>query len=391
MKINNVNLMPLPELVYVRVKEDLPTPVGGVITLQSGYTYFFTTVVDLLGDRIVCGKDTTLLGGSSENCRIKSTGLIGTALITSNWSIPIRSITIEADVAINFSGDGVTTAIDWFGVNFTNCNTIGTIKSYSNVIMQDCAFLESSKLTFDGTIGSIGLSSCLFNGNAGNTIFNLPSTLTITRRFRIIFSSFVVLTGEVGINVSSLATIPADGYILVFCNFSGGGTYLNGVDVSSNKSLFVDNIGITNTSYSGHYRMTGNTTATTFTSSNTWNLVSGTTFAAYGNSPKFVHTNRRLTYVGAITQDFYVTGTVTLQTASINQTFGVTFAVNGVPQDSESLEVRTGAANQPFQVSGIALAPLSTNDYVELYVKNLNNTNSVTVTDFNLILQRVAG
>ena len=94
------------EFVYVSTKSDLPTPSAGVITLLSGYTYFFTTEVDLTGDRLVCGVNTTILGASSENCRIKSTGLVGTALITSNYSLPIRSITIEADVALNLNGDG---------------------------------------------------------------------------------------------------------------------------------------------------------------------------------------------------------------------------------------------------------------------------------------------
>ena len=116
----------LDSIVFVNSKSDFPTAVAGVITLLDNYTYFITTTVDLLGDRLVCGINTTIIGGSSENCRIKSTGLTGTALITSNYSLPIRNITIEADVALNLQGDGVTTALDWFGVNFTDCATVGT-------------------------------------------------------------------------------------------------------------------------------------------------------------------------------------------------------------------------------------------------------------------------
>ncbi len=149
-------------LIFVEVLADLPAPVGGVITLVDNTAYYFTTTVDLVGNRLVCGINTTILGSSSENCRIKSTGLVGTALITSNYSLPMRGITIEADVALNLDGDAVTTAIDWFGVNFTDCNTVGLIKDYSNVIMSDSAFLNSGNLTFDGTIGTVGLSQCLF-------------------------------------------------------------------------------------------------------------------------------------------------------------------------------------------------------------------------------------
>jgi len=60
-------------LILVDEKSDLPSASGGVITLADNYTYFFTTTVDLTGDRIVAGQNTTIIGGSSENCRIKST------------------------------------------------------------------------------------------------------------------------------------------------------------------------------------------------------------------------------------------------------------------------------------------------------------------------------
>lgn len=96
--------------------------------------------MDLLGDRLVCGENTTIFGGGSyENCRIKSTGL-ASDLITSIYSLPLRNITIQADLALNLSGNITTTALDWFGVNFTDCLVIGTIMNYSNFIMFDSAF-----------------------------------------------------------------------------------------------------------------------------------------------------------------------------------------------------------------------------------------------------------
>lgn len=381
----------LTNLIFVEVLTDLPTPVAGVINLADNLTYFFTTEIDLLGSRIVAGVNTTILGASSENCRIKSTGLVGTALITSNYSLPMRGITIEADVALNLNGDGVTTAIDWFGVNFTNCANVGTIANYTNFIMTDSALLSSANMVFDGTIGTVGFSQCLFTGIAGQTTMSVAPTATITRRFRAIYSSFVAFGGATALDVSPSATINTEGFILDTINFSGGATYLGGLDHTSLKSLFVNCIGITNTSNVGHYRMDNNATLTTITTTNTWTPVQGTTIVAYGNSSKFDHTNQRLTYVGAIVQDFYISGNFTIEAATQNQTYAVTFALNGVPQEDEAIEVRTGTANQPFSITGLALAPLSPNDYIELYIKNMNNTNNVTVTNFNVIIQRITG
>ena len=59
--------------VFVNSPSDLPEAVSNIHTLLPNVTYFFTKVVDLLGARIVCSENTCIIGGSSENCRIKST------------------------------------------------------------------------------------------------------------------------------------------------------------------------------------------------------------------------------------------------------------------------------------------------------------------------------
>ncbi len=113
---------------------------SNVITLLANVTYYFTTTVDLLGDRIVCSANTVILGASSENCVLKSTGLnSSTALITSVYSLPIRNITFTHGTVLNLDGDGTTTALDWFGVNFTDCATVGTIQRVCG-----CGYMEQN-------------------------------------------------------------------------------------------------------------------------------------------------------------------------------------------------------------------------------------------------------
>jgi hypothetical protein len=392
----NTNLTPSPSInnfVFVTQKSDLPTPSAGVITLAAGVTYFFTDEVDLTGDRLVCGANTTILGGSSENCRIKSTGLTGTALITSNYSLPIRNITIEANVALNLDGDGTTTALDWFGVNFTDCATIGTIKDYSNFIMQDSAFLNSGNLTFDGSIGTIGATQCLFNCNASGTAFILAPTLTVTRRFRIVYSSFIILSGEKGIDTTPAPTIPDDGFILNYCNFSGGGTYLDGFNHTSVKSLFINNIGITNTSNVGHNYMINNGTNTTIgvPNVNVWVKASGATTLGNGNSPKWTQSvDNRLLYSGIITAEFIYTAVGTVQSSAANQVISVAVAINGVVQAESEVTVRTSTSNQPFPFAIQDICEISTGDYVEIYVKN-NQSTDVRVGDLNVIIRKITG
>jgi len=377
-------------IVFVQSKSDLPTAVSGVITLPTAITYFFTTTVDLLGDRLVCGLNTVILGASSENCYIKSTGLnSSTALITSVYSLPIRNISFTHGTVFNLDGDGVTTALDWFGINFVDCATIGTIKDYSNFVMTDSAFLNSSGMTFDGSIGTIAFGNCLFDTSTGGTAIILPSTLTVTRRFRIIYSSFVTLSGETSLNVSTSATISDERYILDTVNFSGGGTYVTGVTQTSNKTLFTNCVGIANTTTRGFYYMVNNTTDTTIgtVNVNVWKKAAGTTTADSNNS-KFSHTSNRLTYTGAFNTSFLVTVNTAVRSAQSNQNISIGIAKNGTILANSEMTIRTSTSNQEHPGSTQYQIDLITNDYVELFVKN-NQSTDVRVSDLNFSVVKI--
>lgn len=376
-------------IVFVESKTNLPDAVAGVITLLDNVTYFFTTTVDLDGDRLVCGENTTIIGGSSENCRIKSTGLTGTALITSVYSLPIRNITIEADVALNLDGDGTTTALDWFGVNFTDCGTVGTIKDYSNFIIADSAFLNSAGLTFDGTIGTIGISQCLFDSSATGTVFTLPSTLTITRRFRIIYSSFVVLSGETGINVDSSATISDERYILETVNFSGGGTYLAGVDDTSNTSLFINCVGITNTAVNGQLYMTNNATATTVSATNTFYKVAGTTTASTDNA-KYLHSNNRLTNDAVIPRKYLIQANLSFTAGNANVCeFGFYDSQLATIRTPSKTKATANASGRAENVSFMCVVSHQQGDYLEIHCSNTSAITNITVTDLNFVITEI--
>lgn len=377
------------EFVFVFSKLDLPTPSGGVITLANNYTYFITKTIDLTGDRIVTGVNSVIIGGSSENCILKSTGLSSsTALITSVYSLPIRNITITHGTALNLDGDGTTTALDWFGVNFTDCAIVGTIKDYTNFVMSDSAFLNSGNLTFDGTIGTIGMSNCLFDCYAGSTALILPSTLTVSRRFRVIYSSFIALSGETAISVDASATISSERYILDTVNFSGGGTYTSGVTYTDNKALFVNCVGITNTSTKGFMYMLNNATDTTIGVPNTNVFIKATGTTTSGTNSKFTHTTNRLTYNGAFTNSFLVTVNATVRSGGTNQSISIGVAKNGtIITESEGI-IRTATANVEHGGSTQAVLEMVANDYVELFVRNTSSTD-IRVTDFNFNIVKI--
>lgn len=374
---------------FITSVQDFPPAVSGVITLADNATYVIVGTVDLKGLRLVAGQNTTILGGSSENCRLKSTGLSGTALITSNWSIPIRGITIEANVALNLDATGnANQAIDWFGVNFTDCATVGTIKSYGNVIWSDCALLNSESLSFDGTIGTVGFSQCIFSTSGTGKLINVPATATITRRFRVIYSAFVVSDEfATGIDVNTSATFPVEGYILDTVNFSGLGTYVAGVQHSDNKALFVNCRGVSNSSSVGFMTMQNNATATTVASSGVAYKAAGTT-TLEALSEKFSHSNNRLTYSGAIRRDFRVLVNCTL-TSTNGNVLGLYIAKNGTVITNSEQYITANAAGKAEGGSCQTVVELATNDYIEFFVENSSAANDITVEFLSMIVEAI--
>ena len=378
---------PNPNLIFVNSKSDFPAAVSGVITLAANVTYFITTTVDLTGDRLVGSQNTTIIGGSSENCFLISTGLnANTALLSSAWSIPMRSISITHGTALNLDATGnANQAIDWFGVNFTNCATVGLVKSYSNFIMTDCALLNSANFTFDGTMGTVGFDQCLFSGIAGQTTLNFPSTLTITRRVRVIYSSFVAFGGATAINVSTSAVIPVESYILITVNFSGGATYVAGVQHDDNKALFQNCKGISNTAEVGQMYFTNNATENPIVTQGVFEKIEGTTTASPENE-KFSHTNNRLTYTGGITREFVITAScsansVTTPAANIT----VRIAKNGVTIAESESQATTSSAGRNENFFCQALVQLAQNDFIELFIANNTSANNLLVTELNVL------
>ena len=378
------------EFKYISDLSDFPTAINGVITLEDDKTYYITTTIDLLGNRLVGGSNTVLLGASSENSILTSTGLgVGVALFTSTYTTPIRHLSFkDIDTAIDF--DGTTNvnemALDFTGVNFVNIPNIGSVTKASNFIFDKGAFLNSKGLSFDGEIGTIGFGNSLFSGDgsAGN-ILKIESTCTITRRFRIIYSSIIAFGSTNGINVDISATIPNEAYILDTINFSGGGTYLSGVAVTDNKTLFVNCKGIENTAEVSQYYMNGNATATTISAISTPVKIAGTTTSA-SVTQKFTNTDNRATYIGSFVRYFKVTATLSATSGNNNQV-GVYIAKNGAIINESEVYGTTSGTGRAENIVVQTLVKLSTNDYIEIFVENATATNNVTVTDLNVIIE----
>ncbi len=371
------------EVRYVNKAGDFPAAVAGVRTLLDNVTYKVRAHVDMGTDRFVGGVNTVILGESSENCSITSDLAPGVALITSEYSLPIRHISFEVTgggKVFDLAGDGVNNAYDWFGVNFLGGN-VGTIGSCSNFVVQSMAILAAdSGFEFTGNHGTISFRD-LFSLSNGYSL-KIASGATVSRRFRVLDSSIIANGSAEGINVDVAATIPTESYILDRVNFSGSSASANrivGVQHTDNKALFERCTGISNSAKIGAYSMNANATATTIAAPSTYYKIAGTT-TADANNQKFTHSNNRLTYVGKLSQVFELTAMANV-TGTNNHEIGIRFYKNGQAVGGYEGKSTLSSSGRAENVSVRAIVPLQENDYIELFIENYTAGANATVTD----------
>ena len=365
--------------------EDFTKKNSTSVFLEDNKTYIIEGEVDLNGLNIVAGRNVSIFGYGPENCILKSTGL-ETAFINSACNIQIQNVTISAKIALNLDAStNPGSAIDWFKVNFLNCETIGTVKSYDNFIGLVLGFLNSDGLSFDGTIGTIGIESSIFTGTGNGVSVILPASLTITRRIRIIYSAFVVFGSQIGIKYEG-ATIPNEGFILDTVNFSGGGVYLDGITESNNKSLISNTKGVDNSANIGQLIIEGNAVPTVITK-NVYTKGEGASIAG-PYVEKFVHASGRLQYEGALTGYFKITTVISLFSGN-NNVIGIRIAKNGIVNESVTQKTTTSGAGRSENVVFSDIESLSPGDFVEIYITNQTASNNVTVENLNMIIERL--
>jgi hypothetical protein len=374
--------------VFVVSLGDLPAPVSNVITLAANTTYVITKDLDLSGNRLVMSAGTTLLGGGNETV-VSSTGLL-TALLTSTETAQIYNLGFDCAVFCDFNGGTMPNGklVSMIGSRVSNTTTTGTIKNYTNVLFTNCAFGNCGTLTFDGTISSIGFLQSSLDSRAGATMISVPATATISTRIRFNICVFICLAGETSLNVSTSASIQNEGYYLGMCNFTGGGTYISGVQHTDNKAFFSECRGISNSGSICQYTMFNNAVVTVVGAVNTFVKALGTTTAGVYVEKFNTATSNRALYIGALTGYYKVTAVLTLSSSN-NNVCSARIAKNGTTSSQSETSVTTDAAGRVENVYIQDIISLATNDYIEVFVANETANNNITVQNMSVIIERL--
>ena len=383
---------------FIKTLADLPAPVGGVITLDASVdSREISGVLDLMGNRLLLTGDFTIRGTGTESARIQSTGLASNQyLISTNGltNLNVRNITIQNVAKGIFFDDGAAFTPSLRFVNFVDVTAPMVTGDAGNFIAETLGFSGASGgLLFEGSIGSIKIENSLFSP-VGTAAIRLAATAAVTRRVVLDSSAFIIAPGSVGVDVVAGAVIPNVQLRLERNNFSGGGTYLNGVTVESAIAYFKGNTGIVNTAPFGAMNAHNNVTATTIASAG---VAVKANIPTTGGIPSlgivnqgFTHSANRLTCTGGMAMNYSIDTAVTI-TSGNNQRIGLYLARNGVIVTEFEQYITTDGAGKSAPIYLYGVMPLNAGDYVELWLENETSTTSITVTDVSMIVEPTTG
>lgn len=369
--------------IHVRSASELPSN-SDVIYLSADTSYTFLNAIDLEGKRFVCLGDVALRGLAPNFSTITSTGLPSNLpLLSSTHAISFSEMGfVDSPYVFELNSSNPANAAISYSTNYFNCPSVGVIRGYNNISLNTGTFINSGGLKFDGNSGSLSIFLYAFQPPVGTASIIAMSSLNVSRRLRVFYSSMIINPGATGIFVQPGANIPNENLILDNINFSNGGTYLSGFTPSSPISRIDQCVGINNSSSAAQLYMAGNTVPTIISNTTSYFKMSGT--ADIGSkAEKFVNGNSRLTYIGAVERDFLISGIASM-TAGNNNVCYMAVAKNGVPLSASQMPTTTSGTGRSENIKTQVYTNMLSGDYIEVFVRNSTGINNITVTDVNL-------
>lgn len=367
--------------IVVAQKSDLPTPSGGVITLEDDTEYLFVDDVSIDTDRLQIGDVNVLSAPDSSLITLTYTGT-GAMMTSVENSLTVKDIGLSAENGsyIDLIGDG--SGFDNFisrNCAFLSCASFGTIEDWGLTVIAEAFSINAAEgLSFVGTQGRFALNQISLTNTAG-TILDLG-----TATFDIIYigpnTTFNTVSGVTGINAAAnSANINSGGSgVMSGSAVVGGGTLSVGIDPSDLRWEITGVRGVDDTLKD---TLSYNTAGTTVVISaiNTPVLVGGTWVD--DNSSQFtVDGAGTVTYIGIEPLHAPITAGITSNPASgSNKDYGGCIAINGVAV-AESTRAGRASATDRQSITPIWQHEFVTGDTCSIMLENNSDTTNFEIT-----------
>ena len=376
---NETNQFTRDNYVLVKTTADLPIAVAGVITLVSG-TFYEINGTLVLSDEIDLN-GCTLIGKDVSNDKLVYTG--SGALFTGTKGGVIKTLTISGNGTNNcFSLNDATKTLNFiFRDSFVaNFSSVGDITGFNMILFTTIGFISNTEgITFTSN-GYLFLNNqAWFSSNTGTHIKFEGTTKLISMEGGMIN----VNSGVTGIDVTGLTAVTNDA-ILSSYSFSGAGTHTAG---TFSKEWEIESSGIvkqTDDVATGNLYITSSTN-TIITAANTPVKIAGTT-SGLNLFRVTSTTDNRLTYTGTKTRFFTYTGSISVTASDNGKRFVFYIAKNGtiLSESQQSRKIANGSDRGSISISGVI--ELETDDYLEVWVENINDSTNIKAQSMNLLI-----
>lgn len=364
--------------VIVNSLSDLPSPVGGVITLADETEYAIRNDLTT-SDRFVLGDNTVIDGSDNVVISITYTGV--NTMYTSvnkNWTLKNISNICSSGTFLDFDGTGAE--IFQLKNSRVIADELGTIDDFAGLHIDDTQFTVATEgFLFGGINGAFLAESSLGVIEAG-TFYDLGTAtfagFSVTDAFMTLNGSSVFLDGA-----ASSANITAGNLGSVHnSRFFGAGTPLQTIAISDIRWEFGFNNGISDTNKDCLMSQTTNAVATVIAVATTPVKLAGTWVE---EDAFFFSTDAtgKMTYIGE--KEIEIDVAMSFSAAPVsgsNKSINFYVAKNGthIPNSRSFNNISTGDLSRTTLLWRLSL---SQNDFVEAFVANDTDTVNVLITD----------
>ena len=379
------------KLVYINSKQDFldnGTKIGNTITLRTFTSYCILGNIDLTGDKLIV-ENSSIFSFSPTSGTLTSTGLVNDYIITAKKVCSFDRFILygtSSQYGIQVNDSSSTIIINLFTAQNL---TIGLdIIDAGNILITASSFTDAF-IKYSGSFEYTSISKTIFSNSPTGVLYLIDFTSSVNCSNRIVIdNNRIVQNNPTGfhINFDNLMITGTESIQLKDNNFLGDGDGIAGINYKDIRAVFKDNKGIQNGVVIANYYNIDNVVVTDIITTNVPVKVNSsiTTLAPISN--KFTHTNNRVTYIGAFTKDFVINATASV-TGTNGHLLQFMFAKNGVVLNETRQPINIGATNRAENVKVQGAVSLAPNDYLELWVANVNNNNDVTVTAYNVLVE----
>lgn len=140
------------------------------------------------------------------------------------------------------------------------------------------------------------------------------------------------------------------------------------------------------TAYANYFDFSSES-VTTITTIDTYVKLNTSTTLGFSRNG-LAHTNNRITRTGASTRVFRLEGILSASSGN-NNVIHVAFFKNGTILPSSEQDGTIGVTGKSTAIPFHCLIELTTNDFIEVYVKNSSGTANITLHNVNVIIQQL--